>query len=257
LRFPVLVARPEEVMADPLDVPRPVEAGPSDFSDRLRTLRSDARVGVAVLVCVAVAAGVAWFRAGIAPAASAPSPPAASSGSSGAAATAAPSTSAITTSTTTGAIVVDVVGAVRAPGVVSLPASARVIDAIRAAGGATPGADLARLNLAAKLADGTRIAVPIVGQEPPVVDPAAVSGSAGPSTGDPAAGPGGGVAATVNVNTATAVQLEDLPGIGPTLAAAIVQERERNGPFRTVEDLNRVPGIGDGRLSQLRDLVTV
>jgi competence protein ComEA len=150
-----------------------------------------------------------------------------------------------------------VVGAVRAPGVVSLPASARVIDAIRAAGGASPGADLARLNLAAKLADGTRIAVPLVGQEPLAVDPTAVSGSADPATGDPATGADGGVGAIANVNTATALQLEDLPGIGPTLAAAIVQERERNGPFRTVDDLNRVPGIGDGRLSQLRDLVTV
>jgi competence protein ComEA len=244
-------------MADPLDVPRPVEAGPSDFSDRVRALRSDARVGVAVLACVAVAAGVAWFRAGIAPSAAAPRPPAETTGSSGGTATSTPSTSRVATSTTSGAIVVDVVGAVRAPGVVSLPASARVVDAIRAAGGASPGADLARLNLAAKLADGTRIAVPLVGQEPLAVDPTAVSGAADPGTGDPAAGADGGVAAIVNVNTATALELEDLPGIGPTLAAAIVQERERNGPFRTVDDLNRVPGIGDGRLSQLRDLVTV
>jgi competence protein ComEA len=257
LRFPVLVARPEEVMADPLDVPRPVEAGPSDFSDRVRALRSDARVGAAVLACVAVAAGVAWFRAGIAPSAAAPSPPAASTGSSGQSGTSTPSTSNVATSTTSGAIVVDVVGAVRAPGVVSLLASARVLDAIRAAGGASAGADLARLNLAAKLADGTRIAVPLVGQEPPAIDPSAVSGSADSSTGDPAAGTDGGVTAIINVNTATASQIEDLPGIGPTLAAAIVQERERNGPFKSVDDLNRVPGIGDGRLSQLRNLVTV
>ena len=84
-----------------------------------------------------------------------------------------------------------------------------------------------------------------------------MSGAADPSAGDTAGGTSGGVAAIINVNTATVVELEDLPGIGPTLAAAIVQERERNGPFRTVDDLNRVPGIGDGRLSQLRDLVTV
>jgi competence protein ComEA len=245
-------------MADPLDVPRPVDAGPSDFSDRVRALRSDARVGVAVLACVAVAAGVAWFRAGIAPSASAPGRPAVSSGSSGSTATFAPPTSVFVTTTTTGAIVVDVVGAVRAPGVVSLPASTRVIDAIRAAGGASPGADLARLNLAAKLADGTRIAVPLAGQQPPAVDPSAVSGSSDPSVAGPGAGSvGGGAAAAVNVNTATAAQLEALPGIGPMLAAAIVQERERSGPFRSVDELTRVPGIGDGRLSQLRDLVTV
>lgn len=243
-------------MADPLDVPRPVEAGPSEFSDRVRALRSDARVGVAVLACVAVAAGVAWFRAGIAPSGSAPSAPTESSGASDSSTTFAPPTSAAVTSTTTGAIVIDVVGAVRAPGVVSLPAGARVIDAIRAAGGARPGADLARLNLAAKLADGTRIAVPLVGQESPALDPGAVSGSADPAI-DPANGSDGGAGPTINVNTATAEQLEALPGIGPTLAAAIVQERERNGPFRSIDDLTRVPGIGDGRLSQLHDLVTV
>ena len=72
-----------------------------------------------------------------------------------------------------------------------------------------------------------------------------------------AAPPRGGTAAPIDVNTATVEQLEALPGIGPTLAAAIVQERERNGPFRSVDDLTRVPGIGDGRLAQLRDLVTV
>ena len=164
---------------------------------------------------------------------------------------------AVTTSTTAAAaIVVDVVGAVRAPGVVSLPASVRVIDAIRAAGGANPRADLTQLNLAAKLADGTRIAVPRLGEAPPPVDPSAVSGAGEPTAaGDPGAPAGAG--APIDVNTATADELEALPGIGPTLAAAIVAERERNGPFRTIDDLNRVPGIGPGRLAQLHDLVSV
>jgi competence protein ComEA len=249
-------------MADPLDVPRPVEARSSDFSDRVRALRSDARVGVAVLACVAVAAGVAWFRAGIAPSASAPNAPTQRSGagSSRSAGTSTPSTAPVVTSTTTVAIVVDVEGAVRSAGVVSLPATSRVIDAIRAAGGAKAGADLSRLNLAAKLADGSRIAVPLAGRAPPAVDPGAVSGSADSGTGDPASGSAsgsGGATAIINVNTATATQLEALPGIGPTLAAAIVQERERGGQFRSVDDLTRVPGIGDGRLAQLHDLVTV
>jgi competence protein ComEA len=243
-------------MADPLDVPRPVEAGPSDFADRLRSLRGDARVGAAVLACVAIAAGVAWFRAGIAPSASAPDPPAAASGGTTTSSNFSPTTAAVVTSTTTSAIVVDVEGAVRAPGVVSLPASARVIDAIRAAGGATAGADLTRLNLAARLSDGTRIAVPLIGQPPPALDPTAVSGSADPAAGDPGTGTDG-ASGPINVNTATSEQLEELPGIGPTLAAAIVQERETNGAFRSVDDLTRVPGIGDGRLSQLHDLVTV
>jgi competence protein ComEA len=161
----------------------------------------------------------------------------------------------VTTTTGAAAIVIDVVGAVRAPGVVSLAASARVIDAIRAAGGATPHADLARLNLAAKLADGTRIAVPIIGQPPPPLDPTAVSGSTDAGGSDPNTAAGSD--SPINVNTATAEQLEVLPGIGPTLAAAIVQERERNGAFRSIDDLNRVPGIGPGRLAQLHDLVSV
>jgi competence protein ComEA len=250
-------------MSDPLDVPRPLGPGRSDLADRLRALRGDARVGAAVLACVAIAGGVAWFRAGIAPSASAsavPAPSAPSGTERPVSSRESTTTASFATSTTAAAIVVDVVGAVRAPGVVSLPATARVLDAIRAAGGATPAADLARLNLAAKLTDGSRIAVPRVGEAPPAIDPTAVSGGfsgigdASPGGADP---PAGGLAAPINVNTATVEQLETLPGIGPTLAAAIVQERDRNGPFRSTDDLTRVPGIGDGRLAQLRDLVTV
>ena len=142
----------------------------------------------------------------------------------------------------------------RRPGVVTLPATARVLDAIRAAGGATAGADLVRLNLAAKLGDGARVAVPVVGQAPPAVDPTAVSGAADP-TGDGATASGGEPGAPINVNSASEAQLEALPGIGPTLAAAIVEERRRNGPFRSADDLTRVHGIGPGRLAQLRDFV--
>lgn len=241
-------------MSDPPVVPRPAASGDDNpFADRVRALRGDARVGVAVLACVALAAGVAWFRAGIAPAA--PAPSASTNGSTSArdSTTTAP---AVTTSTT-GQIVVHVVGAVRAPGVVTLPATARVLDAIRAAGGATAGADLVRLNLAAKLGDGARVAVPIVGRPPPAVDPSAVSGATDPSTDGGAVGADGDPGAPINVNSATAAQLEALPGIGPTLAAAIVQERERNGPFRSADDLTRVHGIGAGRLAQLRDFVAV
>jgi competence protein ComEA len=234
------------------NVPRPL-AGGSEFADRLRALRSDARVGAALLACVAIAAGIAWFRAGIAP-----SEPASGADASGVVDSPAASTTtaAVTTTTVAVEIVVDVVGAVRAPGVVMLPADGRVIDAIRAAGGAAPGADLVRLNLAAKLADGARVAVPLVGEPPPAVDPGAVTGSAAPAaaaTGTDGSTDGG----PINVNTASTEELEALPGIGPTLAAAIVDDRERNGPFTTVDDLNRVPGIGEGRLEPIRELVTV
>jgi competence protein ComEA len=216
------------------------------LAERVRELRSDRRVAGVLLACVALAAGVAWWRAGAAPA-SVPS--------------AAPSTSpvalpsAASTSTTTigAAVVVDVVGAVRAPGVVKLPAGARVIDAIAAVGGATPNADLARLNLAAIVADGTRVAVPVIGAPAPAVDPAAVTGGGAAPAGD-------GTSATqepVNVNTATVDQLDALPGIGPATAAAIVADRAAHGPFNTVEDLTRVRGIGDAKLAQLRDLISV
>jgi len=244
-------------MSDPPVVPRPAASGEgSAFAERLRAVRGDARVGIAVLLCVSVAAGVAWFRAGIAPAAPAAGPPSSSTSTVDTSTT----TAFAATTTTSGEIVVDVVGAVRVPGVVSLPATARVLDAIRAAGGATPGADLERLNLAAKLGDGARIAVPLVGQPPVTIDPNAVSGAVS-GGGDPSVagstGGNGDPAAPININTAAEAQLEDLPGIGPTLAAAIVAERERNGPFRSPDDLTRVHGIGAGRLAQLRAFVTV
>ena len=248
-------------MSDPPVVPRPAASGEgSAFAERLRAVRGDARVGIAVLLCVSVAAGVAWFRAGIAPASPAAARASSSTSTVDTTTTAFGTTAFATTTTTSGEIVVDVVGAVRVPGVVSLPATARVRDAIRAAGGAAPGADLERLNLAAKLGDGARIAVPLIGQPPPTIDPNAVSGVVS-GVGDPSAavstGGNGDPAAPININTAAEAQLEALPGIGPTLAAAIVAERERNGPFRSPDDLTRVHGIGAGRLAQLRDFVTV
>ena len=252
-------------MSDPPEVPRPREPASGALADRMRALRGDARVGVALLVCVAVAAGVAWFRAGVAPSASA-APAAATSTTGAPVGVSTPSegsggTAFAPTSTTLAAIVIDVVGAVRDAGIVRLPAGARVVDAIRAAGGAVRGADLARLNLAAPLADGARVAVPAAGAPPPAVDPAAVTGgsvaSGSPDGTASGASAGPGATTPIDVNTATAEQLDALPGIGPSLAAAIVQERERNGPFRSVDDLTRVPGIGDGRLARLRDLVTV
>ena len=143
-----------------------------------------------------------------------------------------------------------VAGAVGHPGVVTLPAGSRVVDAIRAAGGARAGADLDRLDLAARLSDGIRIAVPLHGQPSPPLDADASSGT-GTSTGAASA------SVPVNLNTATEQELESLPGIGPTLAAAIIAERDRSGGFKSVDDLRRVHGIGDARFAQLQPLVTV
>jgi competence protein ComEA len=224
------------------------DAASSVWGARWNAWRADRRVAAALLACVAVAAGVAWFRAGTAPSSAAVPRPASSprtTGSFGVPSTTAPTTRAAP------ALVVDVVGAVRRGGVVRVHAGSRVVDAIEAVGGATPDADLTRLNLAAPLVDGTRIAVPRLGAPAPALDPAAVSGGPGGSATESPAG------TPVNLNAATAEQLDTLPGVGPATAAAIISDREAHGPFRSVNDLGRVRGIGDAKLDQLRDLVTV
>jgi len=147
-------------------------------------------------------------------------------------------------------LVVHVAGAVASPGVYELTPAARVIDAVTVAGGPTADADLNGLNLAAPLADGQRVYVPPAGE----VDPAAVP-SGGPAA--PAEAGDDAPRGPVNVNTATAAELETLPGVGPATAAAIVDERTRNGPFASIDDLERVPGIGPAKLAALRGQVTL
>jgi competence protein ComEA len=139
-------------------------------------------------------------------------------------------------------VIVHVSGAVVEPGVYELPAGARVRDAIVVAGGATVDADDHALNLAAVIVDASRIHVPVVGEDVPIpIDVAGVP--VGPE-------------APLDVNRATAEQLDELPGVGPATADAIVTERERHGPFFDVDDLLRVPGIGPAKLEALRDSVT-
>ena len=144
-------------------------------------------------------------------------------------------------------IVVHVAGAVRAPGVYELMVGDRVHDAVSLAGGAAADADPAGLNLAAPLVDGARIYVPMLGE----VDPAALPSAL------PVDVVGGDPTGPIDLNRATAEQFELLPGVGPATAAAIVGDRERNGPFASVDDLDRVPGIGPAKLAALADLVTV
>jgi competence protein ComEA len=152
---------------------------------------------------------------------------------------------AASTTTIASSLVVYVAGSVVAPGVYSLTASARVTDAIAAAGGAVADADLDVVNLAATVRDGERIYVPRVGE----VVPAVIGNDA--AVGDTvAAGP-------VNVNSATEDQLDVLPGVGPATAAAIVAHRQQNGPFQDVDQLGDVRGIGPAKLDALRGLVTV
>ena len=144
-------------------------------------------------------------------------------------------------------VAVHVAGAVRSSGVYELDHGDRVHDAVAAAGGATIDADLEGLNLAAPLVDGGRVYVPITGE----VDPATVP--SGVPVGE-AAGPPAG---PIDINTANASQFETLPGVGPATAAAIIDDRDRNGPFASVDDLDRVPGIGPAKLAAMRSLVSV
>jgi competence protein ComEA len=152
-------------------------------------------------------------------------------------------------------VVVHVAGAVARPGVVELASGSRVIDAVEAAGGGLPEADLDRLNLAAKVIDGQRVLVQKVG-DPPAAEG---SGSASPSGAGstPGAPPGAATTGPLNLNTATLDQLDGLPGIGPVLAAAILAERVRRGAFKSVNELRDVRGIGEKRFADLRDLVAV
>lgn len=145
-----------------------------------------------------------------------------------AAASAAPSTGA-------GQIVVDVGGRVRHPGLVTLPAGSRVADAIAAAGGPLRAADLARINLAARVTDGQLLLVGVPGAS------VEAGGGAGP----------------VDLNSATVDQLDALPGVGPVLAQRIVDWRQQHGGFRTIDDLQQVPGIGARKFSDLKALVVV
>lgn len=144
-------------------------------------------------------------------------------------------------------VVLHVVGAVVDPGIVELPLGSRVVDAIAAAGGPTDDADLAGVNLARPLTDGEQLRVPRVGEVPP---PGANGAGGAGSTGVGADG-------RVNINTADTTALESLPGVGPAIASRIIAWRDENGPFRSVDELSAVSGIGEKTLDGLRDQATV
>ena len=156
-------------------------------------------------------------------------------------------------------LVVAVVGLVRAPGLHRLRPGSRVADALTAARGALGGADTASLNLAQPLRDGDQVIVGVVDPKAGVTLRSSVrSGSATtPSAGAGAAGGTATATGTVNINTATASELDRLPGVGAATAAAIIAYRDKNGPFRTVDDLGTVSGIGDAKLAKIKPMATV
>jgi competence protein ComEA len=131
-----------------------------------------------------------------------------------------------------GTLVVAVSGRVKNPGLVRLPPGSRVADAIQAAGGALPGTDLSTVNLARKVVDGELITIG-------------------------ATAPQGAPDGKLNLNTATAAQLDKLPGVGPVLAERIVAYRDSKGGFRSVSELRQVEGIGDAKYAEIKDLVVV
>jgi competence protein ComEA len=133
-------------------------------------------------------------------------------------------------------VVVDVAGAVRRPGLYRLEPGARVANALAAAGGATRRANVDAVNLAAPLADGLQVVVPL-------------RGAAGSASGSPSS------TAPVDLNSASVEQLDALPGIGPSTAQKIVDYRQAHGAFHSLEELDAVPGIGAGRIAQLKGLV--
>jgi competence protein ComEA len=141
-----------------------------------------------------------------------------------------------------GTALVHVAGAVREPGVYRLRAGSRIDDAVRRAGGPTQRADLGAVNLAAKVEDGRQVLVPEKARR----------GAAAPVAGSPTA-PG----QPLDLNTATMEQLDTLPGVGPATAQKILDYREQHGGFGSIDELGRVPGIGEKRMADLREQVRV
>jgi competence protein ComEA len=204
--------------------------------ERLETLSRGELIGLVVVVAVTMAGAGLWYLRSL------PNPVQIAAGGQPPVEAAAASAVA---SPSGPPIIVDVTGWVHQPGVYEFVPGDRVIDAVERAGGARRGADLSVLNLAAPLTDGTQVVVPKQGADGPAATAPAATGS------DPSGG------SLVNINTASATELEALSGIGEVLAAAIVDYRTDNGPFASVDDLESVSGIGPATLEEIRDQVTV
>ncbi|MCW2494528.1 MAG: hypothetical protein JWQ77_452 [Jatrophihabitans sp.] len=246
-----MAARVRELMGEPAPTGASV-AGVPRHSVSARWEPSRAAVVSLLVLLVAVVAATAWWYLG----SQAPAVPVASTGGGTAALSPSPSpalaapSSAMPSSVSSspgGSIVVDVAGKVVHPGVYRLAAGSRVDDAVRAAGGAAHGVSTVTLKLAAPLHDGDQVVVGEPGATAGVG--AAGAGAAGAASG--------GTSAPVDLNTATAEQLDALPGVGPVLAQHIVDWRTAHGGFTSIDQLQSVSGIGDAKYADLRSLVSV
>ena len=255
-------AAPRRPPAPPTPVPRPLPGAPPQLPapgrHALRGSRGPAALGPAQLavVAVVVAVGLAvtcwWLVRG-----SAHDAPALAAAPTSGLVAASPTVESVADSTgagpsgdpssgsASGTVTVDVAGKVRHPGIAVLDAGARVVDALKAAGGARPGVDLTGLNLARVLVDGEQV---VVGGPPP----SGAAAIASPSGGVPS-----GPVTLVNLNTATESQLDTLPEVGPVTAASILQWRDQHGGFTSVDELLEVDGIGEVTLGKLAPYVTV
>ncbi len=249
---------------DRVDDLSPEDLGPPDWRERVAELRGRLGLDVRLVawgLAAVVAAGVAAWLLRPAPAPFEETLPQASTE---VVAAGAPTTDASGATTPPGAsttsapteLVAHAAGAVAHPGVYRLDPAARVDDLVRAAGGLAPDADAARINLAAPLVDGARVYVPAVGED----DPPAVAGPDVPAGGAPPGGDTGAdaaPAALIDLNTADEAELDELPGVGPAIAGAIVAYRTENGGFASVDELLEVRGIGEAKLAEIAPLATV
>ena len=233
-------------MADLLQ-PLPVRS----WTDRLALLRdrpwlrpAAAGAGAVLAVGLLVAVGLAFLGAASPPAQlTLPKAQPGSAPPDGAPETSLPATTPVT-------VTVHVAGQVRSPGVYAVPSGGRVADAVVAAGGTAAEADVEQLNLAARVSDGERVYVPKKGEAAPAAAAPPAPAGSGTKAGGAPAGP-------VDLNTATAEQLEALPGVGPATSKAILAYRSSHGRFRSVTELLEVPGIGPAKLEALRPMVKV
>jgi competence protein ComEA len=229
-------------MSDISEPPEGPGGLPATWRERIELLTGGAplrptpgQIAAAVVVVLAAAAALfVWLRP------SAPPPELSIPMAPGAAAGGASPTEATAGPAAEGDVYAHAAGAVARPGVYRLAPGSRVTDLVDAAGGLAADAAPDHLNLAAPVTDGQQVYVPRVGEAAPPGPPGA-STPAGP----------------LDLNTATADELDELPGVGPATAQAILDHRERNGPFRAVEELLEVRGIGEAKLEALRDLVRV